>query len=220
LESALDEAEHGPAARLTDALTDARDTARVLRRSWEVLPPESPYKEVLADATGVLAHLTDLGWPVAPAVARALEDARADFVLMDARLPVMRAVRTALDRMSVRELARATGLSAGHISELSNARGGLPNDRTARALEEVTGPGLGETVASAKEAARSIRENARRKERELAHVTHAAPSGTDDLMRVNLALTDDSELLALVQRVIALDDEGRRAIAILLSPKS
>lgn len=216
LEEALDEAEQGPPGQLIDVMNDARDTAHVVRRSWDVLPPSSPYREVLANAGHALARLADIGWGVAPAVAGALEDERAAFVLMDARLPLMRAVRTALDRMSVREFARATGLSAGHVSELSNARGGLPNDRTARALEAVTGPGLVETVARAKEEARSIRENARRRERDLGRKTPVIPAGTDALMRVNLALTDDAELLALVQRVVALSEEGRRALATLL----
>jgi transcriptional regulator with XRE-family HTH domain len=217
LADALSEAEHEPADRLVDALVDARDTARVIRRSWDVLPPMSPYREVLADAAHALARLADLGWGAAPTVAGALEDERADFLLMDARLPLMRAVRTALDRMSVRELARTTGLSAGHVSELSNARGGLPNERTARALEAVTGPGLAEIVARAKAEARSIRDLARGRERKLTRKTAVAPGSTDALMRVNLALTDDAELLALVQRVIALRDEGRRALATLLS---
>jgi hypothetical protein len=217
LEGALNEAEHGPADQLVDVLTDARETARVARRSWDALPPTSPYREVLADAARALARLADVGWDVAPALAGALEDERAYFVLMNARLPLMHAVRTALERMPVRELARSTGLSAGHVSELSNARGGLPNERTARSLEAVTGPGLGDIVARAKAEARSIRENARGLERELARKTPVVPAATDALMRLNLALTDDAELLALVQRVIALSDEGRRALATLLS---
>jgi hypothetical protein len=79
-----------------------------------------------------------------------------------------------------------------------------PHERTARTLESVAGPGLEEIVRRARAEAASIRRKAGRREQELTHGDRVSPTATDALMRVNLALGDDAELLALVQRVVAL----------------
>lgn len=220
LEVAARNAEHGSLGDRSDAMADARDAARVVRRTWDVLPAESPYRDVLADAGRLVAQVSELGWDVAPTSARDLEEERADLLLLDARVPVMRAVRTALAQMGVREVARSAGLSAGRVSELSNGRGGLAHERTARALEEVAGPGLQEIVLRARAEASSIKREAGRREREINHGDRDSPTAADALMRLNLALGDDPELLALFQKIIALPGAARRALSTLLSAPS
>jgi hypothetical protein len=198
-------------------MSEARDAARAIRRTWNILPRTSPYRDVLSEAGRLIARISEVGWDISPTLARDLEDERAVLLLLDARLPLMRAVRTALNRMAVREFARSTGLSVGRVSDLSNGRGGLPGPRTARALEGVAGAGLEEVVARARADAASIRREARRREREHARADRVPPEGADVLMRVNLALGVDAELLTLVQRIVALPKEARRALSTLLS---
>lgn len=214
--AALD-VEHGSTGARAEAMAEARSAARVVRRTWDILPLISPYRDALSDAGRLVGCVAEYGWEVSPAAARDLEYERADLLLLDARRPLMRAVRTALDQMAVREFARSSRLSIGRVSELSCGRGGLPTERTAHALESVAGPGLEEIVRQARAAAAAIRSEARRRERELASSDRLIPTSTDALMRMNLALGEDAELLALVQRVVALPDEARRALLELIN---
>ena len=201
-----------------DLLTDARGAARNVIRAWEALPAESPYRDVVHDAALLLHQLAEATWVFDPAVARDLEEVHADVVLLEARREVMRIVATAVSRDGLRKVAQAAGISVGHMSELSNGRGGLPRPRTARAIDEVSGTAIRELVERARADATEIRRTAREHEAKATTTrgTRAA-STADALTRINLALAEDPELFTLADLLIQLPRAARRGLIELLS---
>ena len=110
------------------------------------------------------------------------------------------------------------GISVGHLSELSNARGGLPQARTARAIDEVAGTAIEGLVLAARAEAAGIRQTARKREREATTSNKVPrPSTTDAITRVNLAMADDPEFLALVAQLLDLPRQSCRALLDLLA---
>lgn len=199
--------------------TEARAAARSVLRAWDALPSNSPYRDVVGDAGFLLDELAAAAWAFDPVIACDLEELRADIVLLDARCQVMKAVVSMLARDGgLRKLAQRAGVSAGHLSELSNGRGGLPHARTARAIDEVAGTAIEELVLAARADAAGIRQTARKREREATSRNRTPrPSTTDAITRINLAMADDQELVALVARLIDAPRSTRRALVELLA---
>jgi hypothetical protein len=165
-----------------------------------------------------LRELATAAWAFDTVIARDLEELRASIVLLDARCQVMKTVASVVARDGLRKLAQRAGLSVGHLSELSNARGGLPQPRTARAIDEVAGTAIEELVLAARADAAGIRQTARKREREATTRTRLPrPSTTDAITRINLAMTEDPELLALVARLLDVPRQARRALLDLLA---
>lgn len=201
-----------------DLMSEARGAARTISRAWQALPVESPYRGVIGDAVVLVHQVAELAWEIDPAIARDLEEAHADLVQVEARRRVMEIVTAAVAEAGVRKLAKETGISLGHVSDLSNGRGGLPQARTARAIDEVLGSSIEGLVQEARADATKIRQAARQLEREgVRRAATTAPSATDALTRINLALAGDQELLALVQRLIEMPGRARRGLQDLLS---
>ena len=199
--------------------TEARAAARSVLRAWDALPLKSPYREVVGDAGFLLCELATAAWAFDPVIARDLEELRANVVLLDARCQVMKTVASVVARDGgLRKLAQRAGVSVGHLSELSNARGGLPRARTARAIDEVAGTAIEELILAARAEAAGIRQTARKHEREAATRNRPVrPSTTDVITRINLAMADDPELLALVARLLDVPRRARRPLADLLA---
>jgi transcriptional regulator with XRE-family HTH domain len=199
--------------------TEARAAARSLLRAWDALPPKSPYRDVVDEAGFILRELATAAWAFDPVVARDLEELRADIVLVDARCQVMKTVASVAARDGgLRKLAHRAGVSVGHLSELSNARGGLPRARTARAIDEAAGTAIEELVLAARADAGGIRQTARKREREATTRNRPPrPSTTDTLARINLAMAEEPELLALVARLLDVPRQARRALLDLLA---
>lgn len=202
-----------------DLMSEARGAARTISRAWEALPVESPYRGVIGDAVVLVHQVAELAWEIDPAMARDLEEEHADLVLLEARRQVMQIVAAAVAEAGVRMFAKETGISVGHVSDLSNGRGGVPQARTARSIDEATGSAIEELVGAARDHAREIRQEARQLERERVGRTEKAiePFTANALTRMNLALAQDQELLALVERLIEMPERARRGLRDLLS---
>ena len=198
--------------------TEARAAARSVLRAWDALPSKSPYREVVEDAGFLLRELATAAWALDPVIARDLEELRANIVLLDARCQVMKTVASVVARDGgLRKLAHRAGVSVGHLSELSNARGGLPRARTARAIDEVAGTAIEKLVLAARADAAGIRQTARKREREATTRNRLpCPSTTDAITRINLAMADDPELVALVARLLDVPRQARWALLDLL----
>lgn len=201
-----------------DLLTQARAAGRNVVRAWEALPSESPYRDVVGDAALLLHRLAEAAWASDAVVARDLEEVRADLVLLEARRQVMKIVASVVARDGLRRVADTVRISVGHMSELSNGRGGLPRGRTARAIDEVAGTAIEDLVRAARAEADEIRQAARKRERKAtASGSRPRPSTSDTMTRINLALSEDPELLALVGKLLDTPGQARRALLDLLA---
>lgn len=187
-------------------------------RAWEALPAGSPYRDVVEDAVVLVHDVAGRAWELEPAVARDLEEEHADLVLLGARHQVMNIVTAAIAEAGVRNFAKQTGISVGHVSDLSNGRGGLPQPRTARAIDDVAGTEIAEIVEGARADATKIRRAARDRERQATNTRGSrATSTANALTRISLALAEDPELLTLADLLIRLPRPARRGLIELLS---
>jgi hypothetical protein len=129
----------------------------------------------------------------------------------------------------VREVGRETGVAAGYISELRQAKKGLPSLETARRLDKYLAgrPGearsAGPSVADVADRARADTEDLKASRRRRRGVT--APDGRripaglreeDRLRAVADELRRDPALLQTVERILVLGDRERRAVAQLI----
>jgi transcriptional regulator with XRE-family HTH domain len=201
-----------------ELLVEARSAARNVVRAWEALPVGSPYRDVVGDAALLLDELAEAAWSFDAVVARDLEELHADVVFLVARREVMTMLAPAVARNGLRRVAQSAGVSVGHLSELSNGRGGLPRPRTARAIDEAAGTRIEELVEAARAEALQLRRVAREREGEATRARgRRAPSVSDALTQINLALVEDPELLVLVERLITTPRAARRGILDLLT---
>src|SRR5260370_39272750 len=118
------------------SIGDLEESSRSLLEKWRHLDADSPYREVVDEAVGLIAEAASTfeRAHVPPAVTREL----AQWVRASGSHGVAQSLRDARARLggiSLRESARRSGDAARHLSELEDGRGNLPTVATARRLD-------------------------------------------------------------------------------------
>ncbi len=189
---------------------------RDVRTTTDPLAAAGAVSDALAAARVVLANA---GGPAVLA-ALDLEPDVIDLAVLDARLRVAERLQGA----PVRETAKAVGVTPGYLSELGRMKKGLPSPDIAHRLDRhmAAAPGrpmLAEIVnaANAERAALADQRRGRHGGTKVAGIQIPANlRGEDRLKDIAEALRLDEPLQQAVERLLALSERERRAVAQLL----
>jgi len=228
--AALDELALDPEERRYDALLDIGGELRGLvaglvrstRRAKMPLDAASACRRALPRVRRVLDAAA--GDEVALG-ALDLEFDTADLLGLVARFDVAER----LTGVVVREVSREAGVAAGYVSELRQAKKGVPSSETARRLDEYLAgrpgeaPGAGRSVADIVDKARgeteAFRASRRRRRAATAPDGRRIPAGLREEDRLRAAadeLRRDPALLETVERMLMLGGRERRGVAQLI----
>lgn len=204
------------------AATLCADTVRATRRlllRTNALPLNSPYRGVaFPEAEALLRQVTEQLAAAAhpPAGARALVDLHAEFVHALGRDDAARLLASARGSRPLRALARLTGVSLGHLSDLERGRAGPPSPRSATALDAALGSDLTGLVSSTRARTRELRDLTLAL---AARLPAAPPSRSESgrLAAITSAISHDRSLLELAERLVAAPRPIREGIAALLT---
>jgi transcriptional regulator with XRE-family HTH domain len=201
--------------------SDVRARVRQVSRSASRLGRTSPFRydpvaEALYLALAVLEAARRHGSLALESLD--IEEDVADLQDLAARLSLARALARvrANEDLTVREIAGRVGISAGYWSDLEGAKAGLPSDDVLRRVESVTGENLRHLIERAEAAAHTLRMNGR--ERRARGARRREPEHRLDTVMRKLAGEDD--LLDLVDRLLMLKPETRRALSVLINEAS
>lgn len=134
-----------------------------------------------------------------------------------------------LTEVAVRQVSRETGVAAGYISELRQAKKGLPSSETARRLDEYlvgrpsearrAGPPVADIVERARADTEHLKASRRRRRAAIAPGGRRIPARLreeDRLRAVADELRRDPTLLQTVERMLVLGDRERRGVGQLI----
>ena len=193
---------------------EIEDASRSLREKWRHLDASSPFRTAADNASELLAKAVACfpDGPLPPGLAREL----VDWTRIRGRREVavaLRAARSRLGDISLREAARRSAIAPGHLSELEDGTRSLPTTSTAQRLDDALGTDLVRILARVHDTAKSIQ--SRRRRPTVARPSDPWLSAAIDprLDTVIARIAGDDKLLQLNEDVLRLPAGARRAIA-------
>jgi hypothetical protein len=161
-----------------------------------------------------LIEASELAWAGGQAIGGAVDDERAELVVLHGRLLVSHQLLPVVASEGVRPFAERSGFAVGTISDMVNGRTGPPLPKNAVRLDAAAGTETEVICRETREQAAAIRKESAERAAEL--VEGAGPVH-DRLSAVALRLAGDDDLLALVERVAALPPPVRAGLIALVS---
>jgi transcriptional regulator with XRE-family HTH domain len=190
------------------------------RRLERGSPYESAVDEGLELVEGLIVAAEGAGPAVADAIAFEAELVELLAAVVRRRIGgELKKARTR-NQLSIRSLSRTTGLGLGYVSEIEGGRSGPPSVEVCTKLDAVLGTKLakmvGETQARVENLKEAARERRKRESRGTRRVPDLAPRESARVQAAVIALANDDQLLRLVEHLIAVPLEARRAVARLI----
>ena len=204
----------GDSGPLATAVMDLEESSRSLFERWHHLDADSPFGDVADEVTDLLAAAaTSFDRDQIPAgLGRGLALwARARGSRAVAKS--LRAARSHLGDISLRDAARRSGIAPGHLSELEDGRGSLPTTSTARRLDAGLGTDLVGLLTNFREALPpAVRSRQRR--RAVGTGSLAPPAALDPRLDALFSrIAGDDRLVQVNEDLLRLSATARRSIA-------